>query len=93
MAEQQDELNKLRYRIAELEEENDILKKLLPSSREIKNRNRGMLPFHGSAGQIRQNEVGQSIGRINKFVTYEELEAAVMEYIDYYNRHRYKKQL
>jgi transposase-like protein len=27
MAEQDDELRKLRYRIAELEEENDILKK------------------------------------------------------------------
>jgi len=26
---------------------------------------------------------------INKFATYEELEAAVMEYIDYYNRNRY----
>ncbi|MBS4021616.1 MAG: IS3 family transposase [Dethiobacter sp.] len=28
-----------------------------------------------------------------KFNTYEELEAAVIEYIEYYNNHRYQKQL
>lgn len=30
---------------------------------------------------------------LNKFKTYEELEAAVIEYIDYYNNHRYQKRL
>lgn len=30
---------------------------------------------------------------LNKFNTYEELEAAVNEYIDYYNSHRYQKRL
>lgn len=30
---------------------------------------------------------------LNKFNTYEELEAAVIEYIDYYNKHRYQKRL
>lgn len=30
---------------------------------------------------------------LNKFNTYEELEAAVKEYIDYYNNHRYQKRL
>jgi len=30
---------------------------------------------------------------LNKFNTYEELEAAVIEYIDYYNNHRYQKRL
>lgn len=30
---------------------------------------------------------------LNKFKTYEELEAAIIEYIDYYNKHRYQKRL
>ena len=30
---------------------------------------------------------------LNKFDTYEELEAAVIEYIEYYNNHRYQKRL
>lgn len=30
---------------------------------------------------------------LNKFNTYEELESAVIEYIDYYNNHRYQKRL
>ena len=30
---------------------------------------------------------------LNKFNTYEEWEAAVVEYIDYYNKHRYQKRL
>ncbi|MDO0826087.1 IS3 family transposase [Desulfosporosinus nitroreducens] len=30
---------------------------------------------------------------LNKFNTYEELESAVIEYIDYYNKHRYQKRL
>lgn len=30
---------------------------------------------------------------LTKFNTYEELEAAVIEYIDYYNKHRYQKRL
>lgn len=30
---------------------------------------------------------------LNKFNTYEELEAAIMEYIEYYNNHRYQKRL
>lgn len=30
---------------------------------------------------------------LNKFNTYEELEAAIIEYIDYYNKHRYQKRL
>lgn len=30
---------------------------------------------------------------LNKFDTYEELEKAVVEYIDYYNNHRYQKRL
>lgn len=30
---------------------------------------------------------------LNKFNTYEELEAAIVEYIDYYNNHRYQKRL
>lgn len=30
---------------------------------------------------------------LNRFNTYEELEAAVVEYIDYYNNHRYQKRL
>jgi transposase InsO family protein len=29
----------------------------------------------------------------NRFHTYEELEAAIMEYIHYYNNHRYQKKL
>jgi len=28
---------------------------------------------------------------LTKFKTYEELEAAVIEYIDYYNKHRYRE--
>lgn len=30
---------------------------------------------------------------LNKFNTYEQLEAAIVEYIDYYNNHRYQKRL
>ncbi|WP_289141653.1 IS3 family transposase, partial [uncultured Brevibacillus sp.] len=30
---------------------------------------------------------------LNKFTTYEELERAVSEYINYYNHHRYQKRL
>ena len=30
---------------------------------------------------------------LNKFNTYDELEAAIVEYIDYYNNHRYQKRL
>jgi len=30
---------------------------------------------------------------LHKFATYEELEAAVIEYINYYNCHRYQKRL
>ncbi|WP_027084134.1 IS3 family transposase, partial [Cohnella panacarvi] len=30
---------------------------------------------------------------LNKFNTYEELEAAIIEYVEYYNNHRYQKRL
>ncbi|NOJ74174.1 IS3 family transposase, partial [Paenibacillus alvei] len=30
---------------------------------------------------------------LKKFNTFEELEAAIMEYIEYYNNHRYQKRL
>ncbi|WP_412071086.1 IS3 family transposase [Paenibacillus alvei] len=36
-------------------------------------------------------EMKSEMYHLKKFNTYEELEAAIMEYIEYYNNHRYQK--
>jgi len=59
IASQQEELARLRSRNAELEEENDILKKLQPTLRRTKKGKPGkVLSIHGIARALCQSEVG-----------------------------------
>jgi len=68
MAQQQDDMSELRSRIAELEEENYILKKRLHSSRKIKRNHSGLLFFDGKRNAFRKGEVGRKIRSIRLWI-------------------------